>query len=478
VLAAGCLSTAALRRAPADARHLVWLVTVAALLALPCSRAGRRCRSTPCRPAARRARPRAPGAGSRTGRRQRRPARVVDAHRAVAARARRAVPRLAQRVAASGSAPSWRSSSGSVPSLMLLARLAVGLLACAGWMRGRAAARRRRLAAGPLRRGGPAGPRGRASARLQRGHGRSVRERLWRGTIVLPATPTEWSGERRRLVLFHELAHLKRRDLASHLLARVACARTGSTRSPGSPPGACARERACLRRPGALVRRAAEHVRVHLLEILTSARAAGAPQAAVAMARRAEFEGRMLAILDPAARGACWTRSFDRARGRLAAALPVRRRAGADAGGSRAERVPVRPRVRDAGRRGAGDERPRPCSRRARSRRREGRARAAARLTEHERAQERHASGTATRRDDETDDDKAAKPTRRRARAARDASCRRTPTRPCAARPPGRSRTGATARAPALAQRAHVRRRRGRARDGGLGARGLVRETR
>jgi HEAT repeat protein len=39
----------------------------------------------------------------------------------------------------------------------------------------------------------------------------------------------------------------------------------------------------------------------HLLEILTSARRGGAPSAAVAMARRTEFEGRMLAILDPAA---------------------------------------------------------------------------------------------------------------------------------------------------------------------------------
>src|SRR5262249_5695195 len=44
---------------------------------------------------------------------------------------------------------------------------------------------------------------------------------LWRSTIVLPADAEGWSEERRRLVLFHELAHVKRRDLLGHTLGRI-----------------------------------------------------------------------------------------------------------------------------------------------------------------------------------------------------------------------------------------------------------------
>src|SRR5262249_4028013 len=43
-------------------------------------------------------------------------------------------------------------------------------------------------------------------------------------TIVLPAASENWNDDRRRAVLFHELAHVKRHDLASHTLGRIACA--------------------------------------------------------------------------------------------------------------------------------------------------------------------------------------------------------------------------------------------------------------
>src|SRR5207247_4797687 len=43
-------------------------------------------------------------------------------------------------------------------------------------------------------------------------------------TIVLPASAEQWTDSRRRAVLFHELAHVKRRDLVGHTLGRVACA--------------------------------------------------------------------------------------------------------------------------------------------------------------------------------------------------------------------------------------------------------------
>ena len=43
-------------------------------------------------------------------------------------------------------------------------------------------------------------------------------------TIVLPADCDTWTPDRRRAVLLHELAHVKRRDLAGHTLGRIACA--------------------------------------------------------------------------------------------------------------------------------------------------------------------------------------------------------------------------------------------------------------
>ena len=45
-----------------------------------------------------------------------------------------------------------------------------------------------------------------------------------RPVILLPADAGEWPAERRRDVLLHELAHVKRHDFLVQLIARVACA--------------------------------------------------------------------------------------------------------------------------------------------------------------------------------------------------------------------------------------------------------------
>ena len=45
---------------------------------------------------------------------------------------------------------------------------------------------------------------------------------LLHAVIFLPAEILEWSAERRRLVLLHELAHVRRGDSGTHILARVA----------------------------------------------------------------------------------------------------------------------------------------------------------------------------------------------------------------------------------------------------------------
>jgi len=119
-------------------------------------------------------------------------------------------------------------------------------------------------------------------------------------TIVLPTEAMSWTDERRRVVLLHELAHIQRRDMFGHLLSRLACvmywfhplvwmaARHLRAES----------ERACddlAIRSGA---RASDYAQ-HLLDIVTSIRGPVAPAIACTMARRRDFEGRMLAILDP-----------------------------------------------------------------------------------------------------------------------------------------------------------------------------------
>jgi beta-lactamase regulating signal transducer with metallopeptidase domain/HEAT repeat protein len=132
---------------------------------------------------------------------------------------------------------------------------------------------------------------------------------LFRATIVLPAECDAWSLDRRRAVLLHELAHVRRHDLVGHTLGRVACAvywfhplvwkAAKQLRSES--------ERACDDLALACGARATDYAE-HLLDIVTSVRRDSTPSVALAMARRKEFEGRMLAILDPQLRHSSPTR--------------------------------------------------------------------------------------------------------------------------------------------------------------------------
>lgn len=47
---------------------------------------------------------------------------------------------------------------------------------------------------------------------------------LWRPVVLLPEDADLWTAERREAVLLHELAHVRRRDFASQLLAEATCA--------------------------------------------------------------------------------------------------------------------------------------------------------------------------------------------------------------------------------------------------------------
>jgi beta-lactamase regulating signal transducer with metallopeptidase domain len=119
-------------------------------------------------------------------------------------------------------------------------------------------------------------------------------------TIVLPAECEAWSQERRLAVLLHELAHVRRRDLLGHTLGRLVCAVywfhplvwTAARQLRAES------ERACDDLALACGTRATDYAE-HLLDIVTSVRRESTPMVALAMARRKEFEGRMLAILDP-----------------------------------------------------------------------------------------------------------------------------------------------------------------------------------
>lgn len=123
---------------------------------------------------------------------------------------------------------------------------------------------------------------------------------LRRPVVVLPVESEAWSAERRTAVLIHELAHVRRRDLLGHALGRVACALYWFhplvwTAARGLRAES---ERACDDLALTFGARPSAYAE-HLLDIVTAVRQSTTPAVALAMAHPKEFEGRMLAILNP-----------------------------------------------------------------------------------------------------------------------------------------------------------------------------------
>lgn len=119
--------------------------------------------------------------------------------------------------------------------------------------------------------------------------------------VWLPADASGWDDERRVVVLAHELAHVKRRDAITQWIANITLALHWF--NPLAWIAArqlrAERERACdeaVLRLGTHPSAYAEH----LLAMVRSIGHRGGPAAAMAMARRSQFEGRLLAILDDA----------------------------------------------------------------------------------------------------------------------------------------------------------------------------------
>lgn len=169
-------------------------------------------------------------------------------------------------------------------------------------------------------------------------------------TVLIPADADEWTTERRTIVLLHELAHVKRLDALTQMVVQIAvsafwfnplvwlAARHMRTE----------REHACddfVLQGGA---RASDYAQ-DLLQIARSLGDASAPAAAaLAMARRSEIEGRLLAILDPKTnrRNVSRSRLVVASAGVLALALPLAalapavRAATTDTGGAQTARAP------------------------------------------------------------------------------------------------------------------------------------------
>lgn len=118
--------------------------------------------------------------------------------------------------------------------------------------------------------------------------------------IVVPADAAAWGDERRHAVLLHELAHVRRRDVLMHVLGQLVCslywfhplvwlaARRLRVES----------ERAC----DDLVLDAGVRPSAYAADLLDIVRGIGrrrAPAVALPLAQRSEFEGRLLAILEP-----------------------------------------------------------------------------------------------------------------------------------------------------------------------------------
>ena len=366
VLIAVCL-TRLLGRAPAAARHLVWALAVTGLLLLPAARfipwrlelaalAAARDALAVSSPAAPSPRPGTESSGARAGPAgpgadARRSAATAGANTSITERA--PGQRLTAESRSRADSPRSRqrrflASLGMTGTLDRAPVLLLAWLAGLFWMLGRLAVgvanvRRMVRQAVPAESGewqplidaardalGPA-PRSRvvisAEAAMPFTYG------LVRPVIVLPASADEWNTDRRRSVLLHELAHVRRRDLITNAVVQLACAvywfhplvRLAARRVRIEA------ERACDALVVAAGTRPSDYAG-DLLEIARTMRSSATAAVALAMARRSDFEGRLLAILAPdsgrnmltAARAVLVAVSFAAPAVAIAAATPAR----------------------------------------------------------------------------------------------------------------------------------------------------------
>ncbi len=127
---------------------------------------------------------------------------------------------------------------------------------------------------------------------------------IFRPAVLMPRDADHWPARRLRIVLLHELAHVKRRDCLTHVLAQIACAAYWF--NPLAWIAArhvrTERERACDDLVLACGTRGPDYAD-QLLEVARVMRSGRFPAvlagASLAMAHRSQLEGRLIAILDP-----------------------------------------------------------------------------------------------------------------------------------------------------------------------------------
>ena len=139
--------------------------------------------------------------------------------------------------------------------------------------------------------------------------------RLWQGknaatpmtwgilkpVVLLPEEADIWPEEKCRVVLMHELAHVKRKDTLTQMMAQIACALFWFNPLVwmAAYKMRVEREHACDDQVLQLGTLASDYAG-HLLDIARSLRSAKvASLATIAMARQSQLEGRLLAILNP-----------------------------------------------------------------------------------------------------------------------------------------------------------------------------------
>ncbi|HET6230401.1 MAG TPA: M56 family metallopeptidase [Longimicrobiaceae bacterium] len=298
LLALGGLAAAALRRASAASRHVAWAAAISATLALPALSA--------VVPAARIVRI---------------PAAAALAPNAAAGREMKTVVMLVDRHEADGATGCGSTRSRSdlvlaceqpveVPwSVVVLLVWGAGCAAVFAWLAGGAWAlrqmRRRAVAvtddawlalsADVARRLGV-----RRKVTLLRLDDAAV-PMTWgtlRPVLLLPGGCDAWCAERRRVVLAHELAHVRRRDVLTRWMAHAVVALHWFDPLAWMAARALAEEseRACDDAVLALGTRPSAYA-AHLLDVARALAGRRAPVAALAMARRARISARVDAIL-------------------------------------------------------------------------------------------------------------------------------------------------------------------------------------
>ena len=313
ILAATALVAAALRHASASARHFVWTLGLLSALAAPALSVTLPRWELPIVTIA--ATP-APGTTSAQGSAPveitnsptHQLAKSIDAPSLGDARRGDAVatPTRASAPAPARVMPSWPTIAlfaWAAGASLILARMIVGLLAVL-WMSRRTPA----VTSAPWLAQAQSLARdlGLKNVRFLR-TGASRMPMAWgifRPSVLMPADADTWPAHRVRVVLLHELAHVKRRDCLTHLVAQIACAAYWF--NPLAWMAArhlrTERERACDDLVLAAGTRGSDYAD-QLLDIARVMRAGRFPAvlagASLAMAQRSQLEGRLMAILDP-----------------------------------------------------------------------------------------------------------------------------------------------------------------------------------